>query len=200
MNDESGRESLGMLGCADGRDEDRDQFLCLCAQVGELACADDCGFLEQVKPVKGFVKFLYGDLQLTDKLSSRTSPARLAIMRADRCAAAQHLLAKHLGNCRLRQRCVQTNNPQRKSLRSLLQVRLFASHNFLRLSVPSQFIIHHSSFIVHRSPASCHSVASRLSPTPRLYEPQGRRSARWPAWPGPGRRRRHRRTRRRDAP
>jgi len=151
MNDESGRESPGMLGCADGRDEDRDQFLYLGAQVGELAWANDCSFLEQVKPVKGFVKFLYGDLQLTDKLSSRTSPARLAIMRADGRAAAQHLLAKHLGNCRLRQRCVQTNNPQRKSLRSLLQVRLFASHNFLRLSVPSQFIIHHSSFIVHRS-------------------------------------------------
>ena len=59
-----------MLGCADGRDEDRDQFLYLGAQVGELSCANDCSFFEQVKPVKGFVKFLNGHLKFADEFRS----------------------------------------------------------------------------------------------------------------------------------
>src|SRR6266404_6530271 len=132
----------------------------------------ECGFRSAVAP-RGFdrgdsdrdqlVGFLFNDAHLSNEVRSRFRAASSAIVSRDGCAGTHNLRRKRTPRRRLRHRVDKFQNPKRKCLRPLLQIRLTHSFGHSAFRIPHYFSGTGVTFIPACS--SCRRVETTFSPS-----------------------------------
>ena len=100
----------------------RNQFVCFASQWFQTFRFNYLGVGKQLEPIKRFVQFLQGALDLAYKVSVRFCSASFAIVRANGRSGSQQLLTENLCLCTLRQSRVKLNDSKREFSRTLSKI------------------------------------------------------------------------------